>query len=408
MGLEISFADLHDTTTFFSGNYDVSSVFVTIGCALSIYNGLELLLLVFTTFRRFQGLYFWSLLIASFGLLPYTLGLMIQYFTFINSRKFCCSFDRVRRFSAQLLTKLTVAGLIFTCIGWPMLVTGQSLVLYSRLHVVLGQANQKLLKGVKCMIIINGIVFHVSTEVVLFGAYYAAQHTAFADAYKYIEKIQMTGFTIQELILSGLYVWKTLDIIHATASASTAATFNRKKRTSRIMWQLFSINVLIVIMDVALLVIEYQDRHVFQQALKGVIYSVKLKMEFAILSKLVALTSRDGGSSQATFTGAFEDYNAAEDLCRHRGAARGGSRSTKDSPRPLEPIHNPRMDLEKHEIAYVERASGSGEGIGFDGAPLARHTTRSTITPGTTVDEKQKRRTIDEDLYASALRGLSG
>lgn len=256
------------------------------------------------------------------------------------------------------------------------------------------------------MIIINGIVFHVSTEVVLFGAYYAAQHTAFADAYKYIEKIQMTGFTIQELILSGLYVWKTLDIIHATASATTAATFNRKKRTSRIMWQLFSINVLIVIMDVALLVIEYQDRHVFQQALKGVIYSVKLKMEFAILSKLVALTSRDGGSSQATFTGAFEDYNAAEDLGRHRSTAR--SRSMKEFPRPLEPVHNPRMDLEKHEIAYVERASGSGEGMTLDGGPLARHTTRSTITPGTTVDEQQKRRTIDEDLYASALRGLSG
>ena len=89
MGLEVSFADLHDTTTFFSGNFDVSSVFVTICCALSIYNGLELLLLVFTTFRRFQGLYFWSLVIASFGLLPYTVGVMIMYFTFTNSGKFC-------------------------------------------------------------------------------------------------------------------------------------------------------------------------------------------------------------------------------------------------------------------------------------------------------------------------------
>ena len=96
MGLEISFAELHDTTTFFSGNYDVSSVFVTIGCALSIYNGLELLLLVFTTFRRFKGLYFWSLLIASFGLLPYTLGLLIMYFTFINSRESCLTSVRLR------------------------------------------------------------------------------------------------------------------------------------------------------------------------------------------------------------------------------------------------------------------------------------------------------------------------
>jgi hypothetical protein len=404
MGLEISFADLHDTTTFFSGEYDVSSVFVTIGCALSIYNGLELLLLVFTTFRRFQGLYFWSLLVASFGLLPYTIGLMIMYFTFINSRKSC--FRQAPPLSTRLITRVAVAGLIFTTFGWPMLVTGQSLVLYSRLHVVLGQENRKLLKGVKWMIVINAIVFHLSTIVVLFGAYYATQQAAFADAYKYIEKIQMTGFTIQELILSGLYVWKTLDIIHVTSNAATAGTVNRKKRTSRIMWQLFSINVLIVIMDVALLVIEYQDRHVFQQALKGVIYSVKLKMEFAILSKLVALTSRDGGSSQATFTGAFEDYNGEDDSSHRERTTRGRSRLGQE--RPVEPVKNARLDLEKHEMAYVERASGSGDGLTLDGAPLARHTTRCSIAPATTVDEQQKRRTIDEDLYASALRGLSG
>jgi hypothetical protein len=260
------------------------------------------------------------------------------------------------------------------------------------------------------MIIINGIVFHVSTIVVLFGAYYAAQQTAFAAAYKYIEKIQMTGFTIQELILSGLYVWKTLDIIRATSNASTVGTLNKKKRTSRIMWQLFSINVLIVVMDVALLVVEYQDRHVFQQALKGVIYSVKLKMEFAILSKLVALTSRDGSSSAATFTGAFEDYNAADDSSRRkRVTPSSGSRLSPEISKPLEPVHNAREDLEKHEMACVERASGSsGEGLSLDGTALARHTTRSSYTPGATVDEQQKRRTIEEDLYASALRGLSG
>lgn len=121
-----------------------------------------------------------------------------------------------------------------------MLITGQSLVLYSRLHVVLGPANHRLLKSVKWMIIIDGVAFHVSTQVSLFGAYYAPQSTGFAEAYKYIEKIQMTGFTVQELILSGIYLWKTLDIIRATSQSSTAGEIStRKKRTSRIMWQLF-------------------------------------------------------------------------------------------------------------------------------------------------------------------------
>lgn len=87
MGIEVSLVDLNDTTTFFSGNYDVASVFVTICCALAIYNGVELLLLIFTTFRRFRGLYFWSLVVSSSGLIPYTIGFMIMYFVFTVSRK---------------------------------------------------------------------------------------------------------------------------------------------------------------------------------------------------------------------------------------------------------------------------------------------------------------------------------
>lgn len=292
-----------------------------------------------------------------------------------------------------------------------MLVTGQSLVLYSRLHVVLGQANHRLLQGVKWMIIINGFVFHVSTIVVLFGAYYASQSSGFAEAYKYIEKIQMTGFTLQEFILSGLYVWKTLDIIRATTNAPlNDGPMARKRRTSRIMWQLFSINVFIVFMDVAVLVIEYQDRHVFQQALKEVVYSIKLKMEFAILSKLVALTAMSGGSGGANFTGAFEDYNGT--------AGPGGSTSSKsdrngqihmrDSLFSQTPPQNGQTEPEKYDIAYVERVSGSAGDAMLEKVRPAGYRGSATLTPSVTNDEKQRRRTMDEDLYASALRNLSG
>jgi hypothetical protein len=274
-----------------------------------------------------------------------------------------------------------------------MMVTGQSLVLYSRLHVVLGQASHRLLQGVKWMIIVNGFVFHVSTIVVLFGAYYASQSSGFAAAYKYIEKIQMTGFTLQELILSGLYVWKTLDIIRATSTASpNGGPIARKRRTSRIMWQLFSINVFIVFMDVAVLVIEYQDRHVFQQALKEVVYSIKLKMEFAILSKLVALTAKDGGSSRANFTGAFEDYNEVT------GSGSASSKSERSRQMPMRdsmfssktpPLRNGQTELEKYDVAYVERVSGSAGDTMLDQASPAGRKTNTTLMPSVTNDEKQ-------------------
>lgn len=85
------------------------------------------------------------------------------------------------------------------------------------------------------------------------------------------------GFCIQEFIISGLYIWKTLDILKA----------GEKRQARRTLWQLFVINIFIVGLDIALLVLEYLGLATIQISFKALAYSVKLKMEFAILSKLV-------------------------------------------------------------------------------------------------------------------------
>ncbi|KAK3716310.1 hypothetical protein LTR37_006460 [Vermiconidia calcicola] len=140
-----------------------------------------------------------------------------------------------------------------------------------------------MLKAVKWMIIVNGVVLHTSTSVAFFGAFNAPDNAAFAHAYKIIEKVQMTGFTLQEFIIPGLYIWRTLEILQGSAHSN-----------KRVVRELLAINVLISFMDIALLIVEYQDRHVIEQALNGVVYSVGLKLEFAILSKLVSVTRRGG------------------------------------------------------------------------------------------------------------------
>ena len=159
--------------------------------------------------------------------------------------------------------------------------------------LVLGPTYDNIRKTMKWVIIINGIVCHVSTSVAFFGAF-NSQLEAFAQAYRYIEKIQMTSFTIQEFVLSGLYVWRTLDIIKAAPDGNS--------RRKRIMRELLGINVLIIIMDIALLVVEYQNRHVIEQAVKEVVYAFKLKLEFAILNKLISITQQRNNS--------FEEYTA--------------------------------------------------------------------------------------------------
>lgn len=236
-------------------SYSASQLVVILCSTLAMYNGLELLVLIFTTFRRYRGLYFWSLLVASSGILPYNIGFIVEYFQLTED----------------------YAGVIIDVVGWITMVTGQSMVLYSRLHLVL--QNPRILRAVLWMIIVDGVVFHVSTTVVRFGGYYGDQQQPFRAAWNVIEKFQMTGFTVQESIISGLYLYETVRLLRVM----------KKNNTRRTVWELFIINIFIIGLDIGLLIVEYLDFTVYEQTFKGVIYSIKLKLEFAILSKLVKI-----------------------------------------------------------------------------------------------------------------------
>jgi hypothetical protein len=61
------------------GRWTGTALTVVICTGISISNALELLLLVVITFKKRKGLYFWSLLITSFSILPYSIGFLIEY-----------------------------------------------------------------------------------------------------------------------------------------------------------------------------------------------------------------------------------------------------------------------------------------------------------------------------------------
>ena len=172
-------------------------------------------------------------------------------------------------------------------IGWLVLVTGQSVVLYSRLGVILH--NPRVLRLVLCMIIVNGFVFYVTTTVIHYGTY--SSDSAFDSAAVIIEKIQMTVFCVQEFIISGLYVlevWRLSKVLIQESSRQT-------------MWELLVINLVIIALDIALLTLEYLGLSVLEQTFKGTAYSFKLKMEFAILGKLISMAQTH--SNQPVFPG---------------------------------------------------------------------------------------------------------
>lgn len=191
---------------------------------------------------------------------------------------------------------------------WPM-VTGQAVVLYSRLHLIC--KNKRLLQNIKYMIILCALVFHIPTTILTYAARGPAAGGTFQSVHGYevYEKIQMTGFCAQEFFISGVYLRETIKLMGPSGN----------KKSKKLMQHLILINVLIIIMDLALLGIEYVDLYTLETTIKGMVYSVKLRLEYAVLGQLVEYSRTPDGT---VYTASAHDQEDGTALFR---------RSTRDS-----------------------------------------------------------------------------
>ena len=239
-------------------------IYMSIGAftAVAWYNVIELNVQVFLTFKRHRGLYFWSLLISSYGCVLHALGFLLKFFQLTSNDYISCT--------------------IIT-IGWYAMVTGQAIVLYSRLHLVV--KSTKLLRAVLIMIIADAICLHIPTTVLTYGSNVSDGSTlvneSFIYAFNIMERIQMTCFCIQEFVISGIYVYSTIRLLRPIYHG----------RTRKALMQLIWINLIIIGMDVVLLIMEYSNQYEIEATLKAMVYSIKLKLEFAVLNQLMTLAN---------------------------------------------------------------------------------------------------------------------
>lgn len=207
------------------------------------------------------------------------------------------------------------------------MITGQAVVLWSRLHLIVsGQRGDRILQWTKYMIITNVLILHVPTSIMAAGVQGTIRTTTFARGYNIIEKVmnacshnqsinnilsrkkekkgaallliflhqvQMVGFFLQETILSSIYITETVHLLRSSSQAG-----GRQQR--RTMQQLIAINVTIISMDLVLLGVEAASLYILQILLKGLVYSIKLKLEFAILTRLVSIVP-DGSTGPLNF-----------------------------------------------------------------------------------------------------------
>ncbi|CEI39668.1 hypothetical protein FVEN_g1952 [Fusarium venenatum] len=237
---------------------------IAVCMGISLYNVLELNLVILTTFKTRKSLYFWSFIAATNGIAPHTIGFLL---------KNLCSSDNF------------ILYISLISVGWVMMITGQSLVLYSRLHLIFW--NQFYLRLVLAMIITNVVVMHIPIIILMYGANSSASNS-WVHPYQIYEKIQVTVFFSQELIISALY-------IKACFSFFSTEELLHGKGVQRMRRHLLIVNVVIILLDIPILVLEFADFYDFQTAYKTIVYSIKLKLEFHLLNRLVEVAKGNEG-----------------------------------------------------------------------------------------------------------------
>ena len=312
----------------------VNAIVIAVFLGIAIYNVLELIVLIQTFFKRHSGLYYFSLLVSTFGIFFHALSNLLKFYELNNS-----------------MPGYTIANTIVAWISWVAMVTGQSVVLWSRLHLVV----QSLwTRWVLVIIIVNALILHTSTGVLTFLTNISQDPGRWKGPYSIIERTQVTLFFLQEVLISSIYLWKTAVMLRSEGPLFDANRNVRGKGSKRVLVYTIAMSVIIICLDVTLIALEFsgcelllpaffdtasmfQPRHRerlaipcaissflsanqlsfryiltivllvydIQTSYKDAVYSVKLKIEFTILNQLMDLVNgnlRENNLSQHTYS----------------------------------------------------------------------------------------------------------
>lgn len=217
----------------------VNSLVIVAFITIAWYNVAELTVLIQTFFKRHAGFYYYSLLVATWGIFLHGLGMFFKFYRITNNN---------------------VVNTVVVYVGWIMMVTGQSIVLYSRLHLVV---HASWIRWVLVMIIVNAIVLHTTTGVLTFLTNLSKDPRPWAGPYSIVEKIQVMIFFLQEVILSGIYIWKTSVMLQTEGPLFNRRQNARGDRGKKVLTHTILINIFIICLEVTLVGLEFSGRALY-------------------------------------------------------------------------------------------------------------------------------------------------
>ncbi|KAJ3223356.1 hypothetical protein HDU81_009226 [Chytriomyces hyalinus] len=304
--------------------------------AIAIYNSLEVLVMMFKVFQKYNTLYFWAVLATTFGIALFALGFLDLFFKLYAE-------------SSSILRPLIVLT-----IGWYGMVTGFAVTLYSRLAII--RVPSYIQISIRNFIIYNIVFSHFPTTVFTFGANIVG--TEFC--YSIVEKIQMTMFCVQKGTDQNLF--------QGNHSGSSLPHLYSKKFGSclkSLVSHTIGANLFVLVLDISMLIVEYCNLYKYQIMLKVLVYSIKLKFEFYILTLLTEASRDDsivGDRGRSSSNGRKSSNNGVvldDDVRRSSLLSPKRSLSVKPDQQDGTVLVNPQLDTVGRKNGGRNQPSGS-------------------------------------------------
>ncbi|GAB1196552.1 hypothetical protein APSETT444_005824 [Aspergillus pseudonomiae] len=227
--------------------------------AVAAYNSVELFYWIFSFFRHYRDLYFWSLLVTAWGTIVFATALILSL--------------------ANMGPPALV--LIAYSLGFLTMVTGSVMVLYARLHLV---TMDRTPQYVLLLIIFTTCTLHLPLCIMnlVNGFTGVSTKPAFESFTRNYEHLVILCSCARELFISGVYLWAAFRNLKPILDA-------KGQEGRRVVRELIVVNIFVLASAAALMILDHTDHDAVKQGYGSMAASIKLKMEFAVLNKLVNL-----------------------------------------------------------------------------------------------------------------------
>ncbi|OQD89981.1 hypothetical protein PENANT_c002G08529 [Penicillium antarcticum] len=250
--------------------------------AIGAFMAVDVALSTFNQFKRYRGLYFWSLQVASWGIVLHGVTAQMRYAQLASNISVAAPFVLGWWCMVQVCTSASLDNpevYTGTQITYSLNIQGQAVVLYSRLHLVVPDVRH--IRWVLWMIIANFTILSVPMTA-LFLCQNVGTNPQCTKPAEILDKIQLCGFALQDLLICVIYICPALGALKPIFAM-------KGREGKRVIIQLIIINVIVVVLNISLVVIGFKLPFI-TVGYKTVVYAIKLKLEFYILTKLRELT----------------------------------------------------------------------------------------------------------------------